>query len=485
MRLARKFLFAVVAIALTVLAAGVVHSILSEAALHQEDIARDHELLGHALARLIDRLPPDQLGSEAPAILRSALPRPGRIQARLVSRGSAEGAPIDAALFERALATGTAVIAEEPEGKDAFVTVVPLVTPGMAVELREPVAPQRRFIQAIAFRFVGISLALTLGLVLAITHLGRRFIGGPMKLLVSQARRLGAGHLEETTALTQDDEIGELASELNAAAHRLREADERVRAENAKRLLAVEQLRHADRLATVGTLASGIAHELGTPLAVVQGRAALIEEATAPDDAAAKSARVITEQVHRMTRIIRQVLDFARRSTPKATRVPLADLTEKAVTLLAPMARKHGLSIEIRETSPTVVLADPGLMHQVITNLLMNAVQASVGKAERVVVRISETRASRPGDGAAKAGSYGTIAIEDHGRGIPADQIGHVFEPFFTTKDVGEGTGLGLSVAWGIVHDHDGWIDVKSVVDAGSVFRVCLPCADPDPAPEE
>ena len=477
MKLARKFLVAVLSIALTVMGLGVVTSMFVERSLHQQDLAREHRLLGHALAREVERLPVDRVPIEAPEILQAALPRRDTIRARLVSRSDPAFAPRHAALFDRALSAQEPVIAEEPEGLDVYVTIVPLVMPGMAVELEEPSADPRGLLRRILIRHFLLSFVLIAAFVVTITWMGRRFIGDPMKLLVSQAQRMGERRLDATTALQQGDEIGELARELDSAARRLREADERAHAENEKRLLAVEQLRHAERLATVGTLASGIAHELGTPLAVVQGRAALIEEATGSESDAAKSARVIVEQVHRMTRIIRQVLDFARRSTPATTRVPLSELTEKAVTLTSSMAKKSGVDVRIVETAPTLVRADPGLMHQVITNLLMNAVQASAGRAERVLVRVSEKRARRPNDADGEPARFGCVEIEDRGRGIAPDHLPHVFEPFFTTKDVGEGTGLGLSVSWGIVQDHDGWIDVESEVDRGSVFRVWLPCA--------
>lgn len=480
MKLARKFLFAVVSIALVVLTFGVVASLASEVELRKADIARDHALLGHALARLVERIPDDRLAAEAPDILRSALPGEERMHAHLLSTADPQAAPVDRALFEQALSTGTPVVAEEAAGSAVLVTIVPLSTPGMAVELVEPVLEHRQFLQRMALRFVLVTLLLTAGLVIAINGLGSRFIGEPMKLLVSQARRIGAGNLDQPTPLSQDDEVGELARELNAMALRLRESDARARAENEQRLQAVTLLRHADRLATVGTLASGIAHELGTPLAVVQGRATLIDDASADPDVQ-KSARVITEQVQRMMRIIRQVLDFARRSTPKPARVPLTDIVDKAVLFLSSISKKHAVEIRVASRSPTLVMADPGLMHQVFTNLLMNAVQASSGRGRPVVVRVAETLAAPPGEAAASVRRYGYVEIEDHGEGIPQDQILHVFEPFFTTKDVGEGTGLGLSVAWGIVDDHEGWIDVESKVGEGSSFRVYLPCAG-DPA---
>lgn len=483
MQLARKFLFAIVSVAIVVLAIGVWASLRSEAELHAADIRRDHQLLGQMLGRLVERIPPERLDVEGPEIARFAFPGRDHMRARLVRDGDPAAPPADEALFRAALDSNTPIFAALSERTRMFVTVVPLSTPGAAVELAEPVADDEELLRQIAFRYVLISLGLTVGFVLATSYLGRRFIGGPMKLLVSQARRIGAGHLDEAKPLRQKDEIGELARELNAMAVRLREANERARAENEKRLQAVEQLRHADRLATVGTLASGIAHELGTPLAVVQGRAALVAEASSDADVQ-KSARVIGDQVHRMTRIIRQVLDFARRSTPKPAPARLADLVEKPVGLLSSISKKHGVEILLGPPPPISVMADRGLMHQVFTNLLMNAVQASAGRPEPVQVRFAEVSAAPPGEPAAPR-RYGRVEIEDHGKGIPQEQLLHVFEPFFTTKDVGEGTGLGLSVAWGIVQDHGGWIEVDSEVGKGSTFRVYLPlAADAPPSPE-
>lgn len=239
---------------------------------------------------------------------------------------------------------------------------------------------------------------------------------------------------------------------------------------------AVEQLRHAERLTTVGMLASGIAHELGTPLNVISGRASLIasERVSAAD--ARSSAAIIVEQTGRMTAIIRSLLDFARRGGTRLTLVDIDRLTRETVALLQPLANRRGCSLHVADGPPVVAALNGGEMQQVLTNLLMNAVQAT-SEGGTVEVSVDVGPVAEPPQNARPAKSYVAIHVRDHGVGIPADVLPHVFDPFFTTKDVGEGTGLGLSVAFGIVRDHGGWIAATSRVGEGSEFVVYLPQA--------
>jgi signal transduction histidine kinase len=232
-------------------------------------------------------------------------------------------------------------------------------------------------------------------------------------------------------------------------------------------------LRHDDRLRTVGQLASGVAHELGTPLSVVAVRARLIATREAMGDEAVANATAILEQSERMTRLIRQLLDYSRRSTGSASTVDLRQTALQAVEMLEPLARAHAVSVVVEAYPGDVqVRGDGSQLQQVVTNLVMNAVQAmpAGGNVEIRTGRGAATpgRASRPTDRC-------WIRVSDQGPGIPPDDLPHIFDPFFTTKPVGEGTGLGLAVAQAIVEEHGGWIAVQSEAGHGTAFTAFLP----------
>jgi signal transduction histidine kinase len=142
--------------------------------------------------------------------------------------------------------------------------------------------------------------------------------------------------------------------------------------------------------------------------------------------------------------------------------------------LLRPLgAKKHvALCLENGQTRPVEI--DANQFEQVVTNLVVNAIHAMDHEGD-VTVRISEERISPPADIQGDAREFACVRVTDRGAGIEAEHVQHIFEPFFTTKDVGEGTGLGLSVAYGIVRDHGGWIAVKSEVGKGTEFAVYLP----------
>ena len=359
--------------------------------------------------------------------------------------------------------------------KGSFVyTYVPVNVPGKkpgALELRQPLDEEIGYVRdslrnavigAIALAGVCTMLALVLGVT---------FIGTPVKRLVAKARRVGAGDLAGPLALSQRDELGELAREINLMC-------ERLGAEQTARAEAMEQLRHADRLTTVGKLASGMAHELGTPLNVVAGRARLIAGGEVEGDDAKKSALIVLDQADRMTRLIRQLLDFARPRPPKKERVDLRALAARVVSLLENIAQKAGVAVSVAPSDDDAVTdADEGQMTQVATNLVLNAIQAtpSGGKVEVSVARADETA---PADVGSRDGTWVRVDVSDTGSGMDDATRKRVFEPFFTTKPVGDGTGLGLSVSWGIVREHGGWISVESEPGRGSKFSVHLPTGE-------
>jgi signal transduction histidine kinase len=246
---------------------------------------------------------------------------------------------------------------------------------------------------------------------------------------------------------------------------------------------AVNQLRHTERLATLGKLASGVAHELGTPLNVVSGRAQLIAQKRVVGDDALRSAVIIGKQAERMANIIRNLLAFARKSVTAKAPVDLASIVRETVALLDPLARAADVSLSVFGAESVSINGNASEIQQVLSNIIVNAIQATqAGGWVRVAIRnepaSKRTLALQPELMAKRR--YGIVAVEDNGCGIATDLLPHVFDPFYTTKDVGSGTGLGLSVSFGIARDHQGAIVAQSEVNVGSTFTLLIPqCPDP------
>jgi signal transduction histidine kinase len=182
-----------------------------------------------------------------------------------------------------------------------------------------------------------------------------------------------------------------------------------------------------------------------------------------------------------MTKIIGELLTFARTRGTEKTETDLFEMSQRSVGLLEPMARKRGVSFRVESANGKLVVpVDPFQIQQALTNILVNAIQVST-EGHVVGVAVGHERVTPPLDLGGKNADYSVIAVSDEGGGISEEHLGRVFEPFFTTKEVGEGTGLGLSVAYGIVRDHGGWITVKSEAGKGSRFSIYLPRAGESP----
>jgi two-component system sensor histidine kinase HydH len=226
------------------------------------------------------------------------------------------------------------------------------------------------------------------------------------------------------------------------------------------------QLVRAEKLITVGVLAAGIAHEIGSPLAVIRGRAEQVLRAV--DPTRAEDLRVIIKHIDNIGSTIRKVLDFSRRQAIERQAVPLEVVVERARALLEWKSDAKGMRIEvaIEEDLPPLA-ADPDQLQQVFVNLLLNACDAS-REGDRVLVTARLTR-----DGLVQ------IEVVDRGCGIAPEHMNTVFDPFFTTKKRGEGTGLGLSIAASIVRNHGGQINLSSAVGKGTTATVVWPVAAP------
>ncbi len=292
-----------------------------------------------------------------------------------------------------------------------------------------------------------------------------------------------------------------MAERFNEMTGSLRDAREQILAGVDGKLALEARLRHSEKLATIGQLAAGIAHEVGTPLAVIGGRARQMEKkADSPVDVA-KNAGIIAVQTQRITKIIQQLLDFARRPASVRRRVDLSrvaqdclDFLEHQLVTSRVTATLRGFAIDSTRTDGSaavllppespLVLADSDQLQQVCLNLCVNAIQAmpqggTLELSTRAMVR------RRPGLDAADPGRYVVLEVADTGVGIPLEDRERIFEPFYSTKPSNQGikdggTGLGLAVSVGIVKDHDGWIDLDSRPSGGTIFRVFLPAAEPE-----
>ena len=329
-------------------------------------------------------------------------------------------------------------------------------------------------------------LSLTLGVavatVLVVVLAARFIIVRPVDDLVRSFRAVDVRGIPERVPVRGRDELGMLSREFNRMCEALENAQRSLMAEQEERRAVEGRLQRAERLASLGRLAAGLAHEIGTPLNVISGRAESLQRAYAGQDPAARHLGIIIAQIDRIVRIVRDMIDFAR---PRASRRASLDLTQsvRAVCeLLGQRLRDGGVVLETRfEAGLPALHADPDQMQQVVLNLCMNALDAMPegGRLGLVVRRDRLPPRDRGGEPVVCV----RLDVTDSGTGIARADLDRVFDPFFTTKGAGSGTGLGLSVAHGIVEEHGGWFDVDSKQGSGSRFSVILPAAGSEGRP--
>jgi signal transduction histidine kinase len=312
---------------------------------------------------------------------------------------------------------------------------------------------------------------------LMVAALASRFVSRPITKLLSGIDDVAKGDLSHVILSERDDEIGQIATRFNEMTFSLRESRGETLRQNEAKLALEQRLGQTEKLATIGQLAAEIAHEVGTPLNVIAGRAKAIKRKSKDAETVEKNAEIVAEQTARITRIIQRLLDFTRRKvgTTGKAEVNVNELSLTTMELLAGQfsAAKIKTRLERAEGLPRVA-GDADRLQQVLINLMLNAVQA-MPDGGNLAVETRSVKRTRPGLEEGAEQNFVEVSVKDTGVGIPEDIREKVFDPFYTTKEGQGGTGLGLAVCSGIVKEHDGWIDIESNASGGTVFHVYLP----------
>lgn len=361
----------------------------------------------------------------------------------------------------------------DASGSEVRYIYVPLRAPDgetrAAIEAGESLAQRDAFLRGGHLRKAAVGLTVLVLSALLSALLGSWLVARPTHRIRESMRALGEGRLLPPLQLNRRDEIGDIARELDMVG---------------ERVAARERLQHADRLRTIGQLASGVAHELGTPLSVVGVRARLIASGEATGVEAEANARIILDQSARMTAIVRQLLDYARRQGSHAGLIDLRHAVTASLGMLEPLAEKHGVRMALTlPDAPVLVRVDQTQLQQIVTNVAMNGIQA-MAHGGALTVEVGRGSAKPPAHHAATAGEWAWVRISDAGPGIPREHLARIFEPFYTTKPVGEGTGLGLAVVQAIVEEYGGWVTVQSDPGQGARFDVYLAATPREAVPQ-
>ncbi len=284
-----------------------------------------------------------------------------------------------------------------------------------------------------------------------------RTLDALMKLLMLDSQLAIEAYIE-----AREEQLEYLNRELAAAG---RDLAEQVRERSVELQHTRRRARAAEELASVATLAAGLAHEIGTPMGVIRGHAELLESSVS-DEKGRWRLETITQQIDRISGIIQALLNLARPREPVREPTDLSGVIDSTLTFLSEKLRRRGIDVKRHVAPVPSVIGDSEKLQQVLLNLYLNAVDA-MPDGGTLTVSLEENEDGWP-----------EIRVGDTGGGMPEDELSRIFEAFYTTKEAGQGNGLGLVVTNSIVADHGGTLDVESAAGEGSEFRIALPPAD-------
>ncbi len=368
-------------------------------------------------------------------------------------------------------AEGTQGNVEERRGREVFSFFLPLFDgAGQVVGLLQVTRDLSRFQDYLArLRWLGgVALGLLAVVFVLVVLVGHhRAVGRHVRALMSAMEPIGTGQLGLRVPQRGPDELRRLGASINAMIGRWEASEQRLRDQRSREARLERELRQSEKLAAIGRLAAGLAHELGTPLGSVAGRAQRAARHLSPEAPAQVELTQLLAELGRVEQIVRELLDFARQGALNRRAVELTPLIEGVVARSRQASARDDLEVKIELPDDGLAElkldADPLRLEQALGNLLDNALQVATAQ-----VRIS----------AELAGEQLLLRVMDDGPGVEAEAVERLFEPFFTTKPAGQGTGLGLAVARAAIAEHGGRLWLASAERQGACFQIALPLTD-------
>lgn len=358
----------------------------------------------------------------------------------------------------------------EVDGQDVYSYFVPLEDSGGRItgllHLTRRDSDFQDQIRSIRYKAAGIFLAAFLCLSGLVFYGHHRALGKHLNRLSGAMNKIADGNRQHRYSMGGPREIAALGHHFNQMMDNINRAETEIRQRRQEQKDLEQRLQRAEKLAAIGQLAAGVAHELGTPLSVIGGKAQRALRDGRLSEATARQLEDIRFELRRMEQIIRQLQDFSRKNEIRPKRVQASQLAGSARSALDHETRRMQTRILLSGGHDVQLEADPIQMEQVLNNLIRNGIQAA---GKNGTVRVSWN--ADP--------DAGTVVfnVEDDGPGISEEMKSKLFEPFFTTKPVGSGTGLGLAVVHGIVEAHNGHIETADSELGGLCFSLHLPLA--------
>lgn len=325
------------------------------------------------------------------------------------------------------------------------------------------------------------------------SYLISRIVVRPLKNMLRATERIAEGDLEHQVEVPGENEMGMLARSFNRMVERLREnkglLEDHIRSLeklNQELKLAQEGLIRSEKLASVGRLAAGVAHEIGNPVGAILGYTEMLQKGEAKKKERQELLSRIEAEINRVNKIVRDLLDLARPSKTSMEDVDVKQVVEDCVSLLSSQKVLEGIEVnlELRDGLPPIT-ADRDRLQQVMVNLVLNAADAMPGGGRLIInanckLQIAKCKQENDSEGAflQPESKFIEINVSDTGKGVSRDDLSKIFDPFYTTKEPGKGTGLGLAICQMIIESFGGSIGLESKAGEGTRVRILLPAGD-------